>query len=1626
MVIVEPVQSVVESFFWFLPYEVVADIDGIKGEVEFDFPAERFVPLKRYVALDLFYSDEGAGLRALSGHMVLVKIENQTPQTYIEKTGREVPEDYSYSPELEYISESEEGYIIKPFKGTLRIVKTSDNFFEKTKEWSAVKTGILSPNDILEMANDPEWGPRRITEDVIYNEDGTVRTNGPADLRLGSYGKGSDELCGTCGNSANLKDSKKNCPGHFGYIHLEVPVPNYMFLGGNKSPLPMSPLMHIINSTCEHCHRILINDSKLKKLQAKTEAVKSVNLVNVGGFDMILQEKTKLFKMQHNIKSSDSIPKVLSCPHCEKPSSQYEFSYSGRGAFKFVPKDPDADPDAFLTYLQVVSWLEDIPKKDVRALGFAEGSEPEHMFLRYLPVQPNTNRPPDENPSSGKLIPNDLTELYRNVVEVNNRLREKTGVSKEFLTTSLFKSVSQTMTGQNASIGSGGMRTSFTKTGLQTHNLRGVWDRLKGVGRAKNVIRRQTQGKVSEHVAYSTITPDPGLQVDEIGIPLSACTELTVATEVTEENIEFLRECVRNGIQKNTMKGRKGYQIDFSRYPGASAITSEGREINLELNMQIPNNDGTMRDIMFKNQEKRKERAEFLKVGQIVHRNLIQGDWVAFTRAPALHRHNMLGFRAVPMNQTSLSLNPSVCIGFNADFDGDAMRVFVPQSKEAILELQEMSPGQHMLHSRYGRMFLTFDQDEISGSYLLSFRNKDKAGTPPGIETKESTDNDGKTYTWEVNNQGVGFDDGGQPLFSKSKAMNLLSAAFSRSEQGLTYMTKLPKPITYKGQECYRGIDIMSMFIPDGIHAEFKDKAGDNVRIEDGQIIEGVLDENAFGTKAGMLGAAYVYRFGWEEGNRQIMETTNILSRLVFAAHVEMGFTMGISDISFNERGVYKHLETGEIITKGQFETLLRENPFIGDSYIHHNPILDKILELHQEADIAIEDIERAFHEKRIDDIEGLDLKLFIRDPVLAKEDIVGEVAAEFEKKAKKIAEAHLKSDGGMSIGVNSGGRGSSANIQQMLGAYGMTRLVGTGKRIISGINHDRVFPHTKGGHVFMKPSEIPDEDWALMSEEEKIEKRVLVIHETDISGGARGFVPTAYAEGMDPKDYYFGSIAGIRSTIASSQGAIQESGYLEHKLKRALENLMVDENGHVVNLRTNQVVSFQTGNDGFRPYTARGPDNSDDGLRLSLQPILMDFRCEHNKTLYDSCSKCPNPETPPGDLFDKLAKISYSDVSLMTKAITAGRSIVTNDKKMLTRRLRAYIEDAKAPSGEMVGSNAAANFGEPATQAGLRAFHGGGKGSTPTVTRLRQYLELVKKEQQQPRTYLYLREQYEDKDNAAKIANFCTAIVLGDIVEKVEYDTNDMKLIISFNQKYSEELNIDFENFVEKSIKHSLKGKLLSIDKQALTAEVQCYNLRDLLLTKEELGTIPISGIRDVSVAVVSERKDRHGRDRVCIQLNGPVKGDDYSLKNPLGKMWSDLTAYLGKYIDFGLTDFTDTHLVFHIFGLEAAAQHMFDMIDKQMNGEPGSSGKIGDYDSRYTRTVVDYMCSLGTMIGLGKSGLMVKYNPSIIGAMGGEDPYYSLIPGAVMGNNDPLKGAVESIAAGKSLNIGSRYRRG
>lgn len=1565
MVIMEPEEDplAVSSFFWFLPYSEVKDPDVPRQRV-FSF-GQRFVPKDKWSAAEWYYTDEAAGLRAQSDHMVMIRVSN-TPFVPSERRP-EKPDDW-LSADIRHTGQETEipGYIIEPFEAELKFsIVNRFSFFSKVHEWHSLDFGIMRPEEILEMS------VVKITDADIYNEDAqrSPRRNGPEDIRMGTYEK--DTSCGTCGNTWRNKFSE-SCPGHFGHISLEVPIPNYIFMGGNKQPFASSPLMYALNSTCLHCSQLLIDDQRREILEEKAKAVAESSLLNTAGYDILRKTMRALINEQHGLKKKS--PKNLVCPHCAKSSPQVTFylSYKNGQQFVFAPKeqvfDEETEEMVFFPYKQVHDWLLDMSERDAAALGFSQGSRPADMFFTELPVIPNTARPPAQTPGGG-MVPNDLTDLYATIVKVNNRIkRDRAAASQvERLSRKLFQAVGQLQTGQKAALGSGGMRTAMTKGGTTPQNLRGIFDRITGVGRQKNVIRRQHQGKVDEGVAYSVITPDPSLDIDEIGVPYTVCAELTIKETVTEENIDFLRQCVLNGKQTPVHKGQKYGDFDVSRYPGATHMRSSGFSGDLGLEDVPPRYRA----------ENREMYSLLLKPGDVVTRNLVRGDIVLFTRAPALHRQSMIAFKVVPVKTRSLSFNPSVCIPFNADYDGDAMRIFALQSKEAIEEAKNtMMPSHQMLHTRYGRTFITFDQDEISGSYLLTFRNKETEGIHPDER------------------DGWGFDGEGYPILSRQRATNLLSRAFARTDGGIEYATNLPAPISkgrFKG--CYRGRDIVSLFIPEGIHARFKAKDESDVVIQDGVVKSGVLDENFFGTKEGVLAAAFVYRFGWDEGHRQMERMTNMLSRVVFAAHIEYGFSLGITDISFKERNAkwIGHPTRGGTVSV----------------------FYDGMDEMFDEVNRKVAEIETHFRNKELEKIVGpfgepINMKEALKNPEFAKEQIVAMYTEMYEKYCLQQVLDVQETTNAMNITVNSGGRGNRAQLQQMTAVYGQHQLTGAG-RPRHGINPDRTLAHFKGGKVYVAASE-EDDDTFIDSEGQL---RKLVVHPVESNAQSQGLISQCYARGLGPIDFWFASTAGRRKIMESSQGGIQKSGYMEHRMKRGMENLMIDDKQRVIDLRSDTVVSFAVGGDGIRPFHARGPDNSK-GYTLELQPLLLSHSCVHDVLLHDECPQCL--EGPSSSLsFDFLPQ----NLEQHVLSVIEGRKVDRAAAAAIRKSMLTYHKESLAPAGEMIGSTAGANLGEPATQAGLRAFHGGGKGSVPTVDRLVHYLDLKRKEQQQPTTTVFLKEEFSNKENAEKLANFCTGLRLSEVVKSVDYDTEQYRITINFDVENYTRFDVDTSwvaHTLTKTMNNTGREVLEITDSHAL---VQCHGeYRDLLIAKETLSSIQVSGIRDAELALAI-RPQKEG-ERWGIEIKGPIKGSDSKAVNTF---WQDIQNLLGEYLDLSLTKFSDSWMVYTIMGLEASLMHLTEMLWGQMNGTDGGKG-LGALDYRYIRTIADYMGIFGFPIGLSKAGHMVKYNRSVLAAMGGEDPWMSLIPGAVMGNHDKLLGPVEAISAGKGLVIGERYR--
>jgi DNA-directed RNA polymerase beta' subunit len=380
----------------------------------------------------------------------------------------------------------------------------------------------------------------------------------------------------------------------------------------------------------------------------------------------------------------------------------------------------------------------------------------------------------------------------------------------------------------------------------------------------------------------------------------------------------------------------------------------------------------------------------------------------------------------------------------------------------------------------------------------------------------------------------------------------------------------------------------------------------------------------------------------------------------------------------------------------------------------------------------------------------------------------------------------------------------------------------------------------------------------------------------------------------------------------------------------------------------------------------------------------------------------------------------------------------VANPLEVIASALRYYLDNKVTP-GEMVGSTGAANTGEPVTQAGLRAFHGGGKGNVPTVERVEQLLKLSREAIQQPQTTFYLKGEYNTKEYAQKIANFCSRLYLKDVVKLFSYDTEGLAITITFNDSVVETFEVD-TGFIGEYLAHRGANSTYpyAVVQEEAGLRVQFKNLPSvmsatsfLVLMKETLELYQINGLMNAGRAFTEyQRHPAKDEPQWSVIVLGPEKPTTSTDKDGLLKkdtMVSDAENLIGDYIDL---DLTRTNNPFHIlqqYGIEAALACIKELFWEQMNGVNEKDRQtvkgMGELDYRYIDALVDNMGLTGVLHGLGRSGQMVATVTSLLGGIGGEDPGMSLRAHTLMGTYDELGGMVEAISAGKLPTLGRAY---
>lgn len=522
---------------------------------------------------------------------------------------------------------------------------------------SAIKFGVLSDQDILDMSV-------CLVDKTVQ----TVESGSIYDLKMGSTS--TSILCETCNKNV------WECPGHFGHINLNTPI-----------ILLYKPVVVMLKCFCFSCKRILCSKEAL-------------DLNGVRGYDNIVAY----------------LIKISTCCHCGTPHPEIKFSIAENVIFaqhKFKGNKTLME----ITPMFVKSVFDLVSDEDVKMLGVdVTMFHPRNLVLTKFPVIPTTCRPRMMTPDN--ISDDDLSIILVDIVKNNNYLKTEDKTSEKYIK-ALANIKFRTLTYCDNTRGKAVHNTNHKA-------MTGIKERISRKG---GLIRKNLMGKRCDYTGRTVIGPDPTLKMNEVGVPHEMADALTVPEYVNSFNIERLTKivnanmatiiCHPNGVKKNVSTALMGKCIHLQH---GDVVTKNGKS-HVVTNCKIPIEPGDKIQRKGKTivaQREEKSPIE-LKIGDKVERFLQDGDVVLLNRQPTLHKNSMQGMKVRRQPGKTLRINLSQTKGYNADFDGDEMNLFIPQTMEAMVELSELSLSTKMMLScQTNKPVVVIVQDSLLGAYLMT------------------------------------------------------------------------------------------------------------------------------------------------------------------------------------------------------------------------------------------------------------------------------------------------------------------------------------------------------------------------------------------------------------------------------------------------------------------------------------------------------------------------------------------------------------------------------------------------------------------------------------------------------------------------------------------------------------------------------------------------------------------------------------------------------------------------------------------------------------------------------------------------------------------------------------------
>ncbi|XP_057669657.1 DNA-directed RNA polymerase I subunit RPA1 [Diorhabda carinulata] len=1219
------------------------------------------------------------------------------------------------------------------------------------------------------------------------------------DIKLGPYSD-QGELCGTCNKTFT------NCPGHFGYIELPLPTVNPLFHKIIGTILKISCLScyhiqiptHIKKVLCIqikllNCGLIteaMLVESTISQLMLKYLKFENIPVDSIGTIleyeqmaDELLRKSGGKYVISQNTETlrnyfiNQMLKEVKAKGVCMFCKSIIEKIQTLKNKIILVKRKTNLNtsnasntvmsqkitgleskyvtPEESRQYMRKI-WIaeKDFLKHLMSVLDDIDIEHPTDVFyFDVIPVPPPNVRP--VNFANGRVLENKQSLGYKNIIQ----------------NVILLKTIIQVIQ-KNDDLGSlvsaeAKAAYSFARGNTAVEKLNYCWEELQNdvnglldkdsnrtregegikqiIEKKEGIIRMCMMGKRVNFSARSVITPDPNLNIDEIGVPEEFAKKLTYPVAVTPWNVEELRKMVLNGPNV---------------HPGAIMVEYNGtvKRINPK---SVQQQKSLLKCLLTPDDKDNVQQGV-----RIVHRHLCNGDILLLNRQPTLHKPSIMAHTArILKNEKTLRLHYANCKAYNADFDGDEMNAHFPQNELARSEgYNIVNVSNQFLVPKDGTPLSGLIQDHMIAGVRLSLRGR----------FFDKHDYQQLVY------QGLSFKTGNirllPPTVIKPRMLwsgkQILSTVIiniipeGRELISLTSTAKIPSK-AWQTQPSRLWKAGGTPFTDDKTMSEAE------VIIRNGELLVGILDKTHYGATPYGLAHCMYELYGGACATRFLSSLAKLFMRFL----QQEGFTLGVRDILTIPKADAKRRK------------IIKDCRSIGKEAV--TKALDLPIGTPDEDVVG-----------KIEELSATDAK--IRSVIdRSYKSSLDTFTNEINRTCLPAGLVCKFPQNNLQLMVQSGAKGSTVNTMQISCLLGQIELEGkrppvmiSGKslpsfpafefspraggfidgRFMTGIQPQEFFFHCMAGREGLI-------DTAVKTSRSGYLQRCLIKHleglkvsyDMTVRNSDKSVIQFLYGEdGMDIAKSQFFNEKQINFLTENVKVLAQQdvltrvkSDEEQSNIKEYIKTITKWKKEHGDPFRYRKKNPFTL----FVKYVRQRVGDDKKLTREQLNKLWYELADDIKESFENQCKRCPDPVE---SLYQPDANFGAVNEKI-EELIKNCRGFDKKAKKEFQNVMKLKTMQSMCVAGEPVGLLAAQSIGEPSTQMTLNTFHFAGRGEmnvTLGIPRLREILMMASKNIKTPSMEIPFLQVPDLEYRADKIRKLLTRVVVANVLETIEVTT--------------------------------------------------------------------------------------------------------------------------------------------------------------------------------------------------------------------------------------------------------------